>query len=146
VLPIFIVCGVWLARNASLFENNFYPMFQVSQQDLALLSCYKSGWKLNQPWVVNEVEINRFVAWVFFDGAFQGSTSSCGLGFILHFSDLHFVHGQANLGHGSNNLGEFKALFSLLKFVVDKDVHDLQILGDSKLAIEWMMDEGEGSC
>jgi len=55
----------------------------------------------------------------FFDGDFQGLGSLLGLGFLLYFSDSHYVSDKANLGHGTNNLGEFKELFSILKCAVD---------------------------
>jgi hypothetical protein len=38
VLPILVSWGLWLARNAGLFENKSYPTLQVSQQALAFLT------------------------------------------------------------------------------------------------------------
>jgi ribonuclease HI len=93
--------------------------------------------------MVSDVVINHLVAWGFFDGACQGPDRSCGVGFILHLSELHFISGKANLGQGTNNLGEFKALFNLLKIVVLRNISNLQVFGDSKLVIDWMKKEAQ---
>lgn len=67
--------------------------------------------------------VNREVfCWGFFEGVSQGSTYLCGVGFLLHFSDSRLIKGKANLGPGTNNLGEFKALYALLKVALDKGV------------------------
>jgi hypothetical protein len=59
---------------------------------------------MKHPQLVNEVAINKYVAWGFFDGACQGPGRFIGLGFIFHFSEFHCVYGKANLGQGTNNL------------------------------------------
>jgi ribonuclease HI len=88
--------------------------------------------------MVSDVVINHSVAWGFFDGACQAPDRSCGIGFIFHLSEFHFISGKANLGQGTNNLGEFKALFNLLKIVVLRNISNLQVFRDSKLVIDWM--------
>jgi hypothetical protein len=42
---------------------------------------------------------------------------------------------KANLGLGSNNKGELKALYVLLKCVVDRNIAVLQVFGDLELTI-----------
>jgi ribonuclease HI len=66
---------------------------------------------------------------------------SCGLGFVLYLSYSHYMTSKCNLGHGTNNQGEFNALFSLLKFIVDINISSLQVYGDSELTIKWMNDK-----
>ena len=44
------------------------------------------------------------------------------------------------MGSGSKNLAEFSALIALLRLVVRKDVTTIQVYGDLKLVIDWMMD------
>lgn len=69
--------------------------------------------------------INKSVAWGFLDGAFQGPNHVYGAGFIRHLSYFHILKGNINLGQGTNNLGEFKALYALLKVAMDRYVLDL---------------------
>lgn len=40
-LPILVVWGIWLARNANLFKDSHTPTFKVSQQVLTSLPLYK---------------------------------------------------------------------------------------------------------
>jgi hypothetical protein len=61
---------------------------------------------------------DKYGAWGFFDGPCKGIDKTSELVFILHFLVLHYVVGKANLGQGTNNLGEFKDFISLLKYVV----------------------------
>lgn len=76
----------------------------------------------------------------FFDGACQGGTPICSVGFILHFSENHYIVRKANLGVRTNNLGEFSALYALLKCATDENVQQSQLFGDSELVIMWMQD------
>jgi hypothetical protein len=48
-----------------------------------------------------------------------------GLDFILNLSKTHSIFVKVNLGHGTNNLGEFKALFFLFKIALHRNVNEL---------------------
>jgi ribonuclease HI len=48
---------------------------------------------------------------------------------------------KINLGSETNNLGELKALFALLKVVEGRGILHLLIFGDSILVIDWMRGE-----
>jgi len=74
--------------------------------------------------------------WGFFAGTFQ--EGKCGLGIVLDLTKLHYYYGKANVGDGTNNIGELKALMALLKLVAWRGVQGLQGFEDSKLAIGWM--------
>jgi ribonuclease HI len=45
---------------------------------------------------------------------------------------------KGNTRRGTNKKGEFKALYYLLKFSLDKEIDKLQIMGDSSMGINWM--------
>jgi hypothetical protein len=114
--------GIWLAWNTSLFENKEYPTVKVSQQTLALLQFYKVTPSLRTTRLILNESINKQKPWGYFDGACQGPNNLCGLGFILHFSEAHYIYGKAKLGQGSNNTAEFSALFASLRLAVRKNV------------------------
>jgi ribonuclease HI len=84
------------------------------------------------------MNINKEMAWGFFDVSCQGSVPICGLDFILYMFDTHFFTCEANLGQRTNNKGEFTTLFALLKCVVELNIHQLQVFDDSKSVINWM--------
>lgn len=73
----------------------------------------------------------------FLDGACQGHPPVCGVGVVLHLKQNHYVHIQYAPGAGTNNRAEFIALWTLSEAAVKKDIKKLQVLGDSKLVIEW---------
>jgi ribonuclease HI len=58
----------------------------------------------------------------------------------LFLDENHYFKGKENLGSGTNNSSEFSALLLLFKCVVENHVNHLQILGDSKLVIQWMQE------
>lgn len=43
------------------------------------------------------------------------------------------------MGVGTNNLSEFNARFVLMKYALGRGVLKLQVLGDSKLVIDWIL-------
>jgi ribonuclease HI len=91
--------------------------------------------------VIGEVIMNKDYAWSFFDGACQGPKHFCSLGFVLFTSEDHYFTGKENLGIGTNNQGEFKALLFLLKCALEKNILQLQVFGDSTMTINWMNNE-----
>jgi hypothetical protein len=102
-----------------------------------MLSSYKSDQVLRQPSLVVDVEIDKVVPWGYFDGAYQGLDRSCGLGFILHLFDFHFIQGKDNMGQGTNNL-----VNSMIFFLFSKQqwigVYYISSARDSKLVINCM--------
>jgi ribonuclease HI len=90
---------------------------------------------------VGDLTVDKSIPWSFFDGACQGLGHVCGLGYVLYLSESHFYTGKENLGSGTNNYGEFKALLFLLKSSLNKGLECLQVFGDSTLVVNWMNDE-----
>jgi ribonuclease HI len=140
-VPFLVTWGIWLAHNSSLFEDKPIPYFQISTQVLALLSVYKPNVSIKEWRVVGALSVDRSYAWSFFTWACQGPGKTCSLGFVLFLSDSHFFTAKANLGKGTNNVGEFKALLFLMKSALNKGIVRLHIFGDSSLTINWMQDQ-----
>jgi ribonuclease HI len=55
--------------------------------------------------------VDKSLAWGFFDGSCQGPYSISGIGFLLYFIETHKVQVKYNIGIGTNNQGELKALY-----------------------------------
>jgi ribonuclease HI len=47
-------------------------------------------------------------------GLVKARYSICGIGFILYLAETHRIQVKGNVGRGTNNQGEFKAMFYLL--------------------------------
>jgi ribonuclease HI len=60
---------------------------------------------------------------------------------VLFTVEDHYFTGKENLGIGTNNQGEFRALFFLLKCALEKNIMQLQVFGDSVMTIKWMNNE-----
>jgi hypothetical protein len=108
--------GIWIARNVILFEEKMMPTFQVASQVNALFAYYKVNPKVKPHRILSVVQVDKSLAWGFFNGACQGLDSISGIGFILYFTETHRVQVKGNIGRGTNNQGEFKALYYLLKY------------------------------
>jgi ribonuclease HI len=56
---------------------------------------------------------------------------------ILYLDSAHHFSLKYGAGRGTNNRAEIYALWILLKVAVDKQVRKIQVLGDSKLVMDW---------
>jgi hypothetical protein len=65
-LPILVAWGICLARNSVIFEGRALPSFKISQQELALLSNFKSVPKGIKTKVVKKVLIDKSMACFYF--------------------------------------------------------------------------------
>jgi hypothetical protein len=54
---------------------------------------------------------------------------------VLFISDSHLFIAKDNLGKGTNNVGEFKALLLLMKFALNKGIVQINIFRDLVLTI-----------
>jgi hypothetical protein len=61
-----ITWGIWLVRNAKIFEDVQVPTFKVSLQSLSLFSSYKPSIKPKSSCVIGEVIMNKDYAWICF--------------------------------------------------------------------------------
>jgi len=75
--------------------------------------------------------------WGYFDGASQGHPSSIGIGVVLFLNLNHYIYIRYAPSGGSNNKAKLVALCNLLKKTKQKDIRKLQVMGDSKLVIDW---------
>jgi ribonuclease HI len=77
-------------------------------------------------------------AWGYMDEECQGVSGITGVGGILFFEEDHKTCFKADLDEGMNNWAELNALWLLIRFTTDKGVVKLQIMGDSKIVIDWI--------
>jgi ribonuclease HI len=77
------------------------------------------------------------IPWGYFDGASQGHPPSCRVGVVMFINQNHYIYIRYAPGQGSNNRAELIAMWTLLEMTKQKDIKKLQVMGDSKLAIEW---------
>jgi len=134
-LPILVSWGIWLIRNEVVFENHSSPLQKISQEVHGLFPFYKQISKLKAQRVLRNITINRDYPWGFYYRTFQWPDHIHSLGFVLYLLESHFCIGMANLWQGSNNQGEFKALFFLLKCAKDINLDMVHVFVDSFLTL-----------
>jgi ribonuclease HI len=133
-LPCLIIWGIWLARNAQLFEDRQVPTFQVYSQVYVLFQNCRTEVEERNPRQIGDLLIDKSSARDFFDGP----PDFCSTGETLFISDRHFIKFKAGLGPGTNNSAELMALRCLLKLAFEKGATQLQVFGNSSLAINWI--------
>lgn len=76
---------------------------------------------------LNEITIDKSLAWGIFYGAFQSHFNNDGG--ILFFSNAHFLNFKAGFNDGSNNYVESATLRLLMKCALDRNVSRIRSLG-----------------
>lgn len=56
---------------------------------------------------------------------------------LVFIRDSHVISFKATVGEGSKNKAELYALWLLLKIAMKRGLNGLQVMGDSKLVVEW---------
>jgi hypothetical protein len=70
-------------------------------------------------------------------GLVKGSQVTVVLICILFLSISHYINIKHGAGHGTKNWAELYTLWLLIKTAADRGIPKLQVLGDSKLLIDW---------
>jgi len=114
------------------------PTFHVASQINDLFAYYKVILKVKLQRILLEIHVDNSLAWGYFNGACQGPDSINGIGFILYLLERHKFQVKGNIGRGTNNQGEFKALYYLLKSTLIRGIDKIHVMGDSSMVINWM--------
>ena len=86
---------------------------------------------------LKEPKIDYSYPWGFFDGVCQGTPGMCGAGEIFLLNNLHYFLLKHGAVQGTNSRAKFYALWILMKTAVEKGVSKMQVLGDSKILMDW---------
>eukprot|EP01018_Ginkgo_biloba_P039380 Gb_12932 [translate_table: standard] len=137
-LPVIIAWGIWLARNASIFEEIETHPLQCASQGLGILKNFPQPVSNKSPRHIIEEEVGGEGAWAFFHGAAQGIPQICGAGGVLYIDEGLSFKFRAGLGFGTNNFAKLMALKLILLLANEKGFSRLQVFGDSLNVINWM--------
>jgi hypothetical protein len=128
---------LWWACNISLLKEKFIPP-EITRgvmlnlvEELTKEPKEKNLCNLELPSIDFEVPLGNF------DGACQGHPPMCKVGVILYINHNHYMFIRYALSVGTNNIVEFIALWTLLETTIKKDIKKIQVMGDSKLVIDW---------
>ena len=57
---------------------------------------------------------------------------------MLYFFDKHKIQVKFSLGHCTNNKAELAALHLVLNLVINNNITQMQVFGDSKMVVDWV--------
>lgn len=77
-LPVIVSWGIWLARNARIYQDKFTHPEVVAANCVAIMGSYPMNGRSRGTRMLFRQVIDRGRPWVFFDGALQGQPVSCG--------------------------------------------------------------------
>lgn len=86
-LPLIVARGIWLARNAKIFEERDTLHLQYATQGLNIISSFIQRKAIKVPTQIVAEYIDKISPRAFFDGASQGDPPTGGAGGVLHLSD-----------------------------------------------------------
>jgi hypothetical protein len=132
-----MISNIWWACNSTIFKDKWVSPEITTALTLSQATEFKEdpkGQKLCNPILPS---LDYEIPWGYFDGASQGHPPSCGVGVVLYINQNHYIYIRYAPGGGKNNKVELIALWTLLETSKKKDIRKLQVLGDSKLVIDW---------
>ena len=136
-IPFLALWGVWLDRNARLFEDKQLQTFQTFAQLSSVFNLCKEDSKIKTPSQIGDLLIDKRY---YTAGACQGGEQICGIGGVLHFSDSHILF-QSKSGQRHQQLCWVRGTKNSTKLASDDKVHDIQAYGDSTLVVNWILGE-----
>jgi len=101
---------------------------KVSLEDLSLYNSHIPPTKEKPPQTVGDLMVDQDKVCVFFYGVSRENGVVSGMGFVLHLLVNYYLNGKANLNNGTNNMGEFSALFTLLKVTLKRNTDNFMSL------------------
>jgi hypothetical protein len=128
---------VWKHRNLIIFEDSWPNLSRVCNkifQDVGetkMSTCHKVCRVDRPPLLHLDMEVGFFV------DASQDMESKCGVRVVLKCPIEDTFRIKMNCGKGTNTTGQLLALWCILFFSFYKKITILQLVGDSKVTIDW---------
>jgi ribonuclease HI len=124
-----------------LFEGKSPSTWVVVYKTLGALDKSPSVIKKQSLRLSPIIRINGY-ALDFFDGASVAGGSNCGTGGAIKCSESPDYRWYFNCGAGTNTKAELLGAWASLIIAKHLDLHYIQILGDSKVIIDWLKQKG----
>ncbi len=78
---------------------------------------------------------------IYTDGSCKNNPGECGYAFTVYENDEKIYEEYKYLGMGTNNIGEWMAIYRTLKWLKDNDYNECKIFSDSNLVIKQITKE-----
>jgi hypothetical protein len=137
-IPFLVIWGIWKYINKILFENWWRQDSRIVTKILLTIKEHKGSGEVDK--------FNYILNPVFFDEnpirLFDGATvdNNCGINIFLKINSDHFYRAHFAGGKGNNMKDEILGLWGLLHFAYRLSISKMMVVGDSKVAIDWIND------
>jgi hypothetical protein len=133
-LPLIVAWGIWLARNAQVFEEKLTLHLHCATQGLDIVSSFVQI-KVNKiPRHIVTKVINGSRPWAYIDGASHRDAPRG----TLCISYSHNIRFKVGLGLTSNNFSKLMALKLILSLALKHGSTHLQVFKYSLILIKWI--------
>jgi ribonuclease HI len=136
-LPLLVCWHIWLDRNKLLFEGK-NPTTRVTAHKAMGALGNVSMIEKEQNLRVNSINRINGCSVAFFDGASEAGGSNCGAGGVIKSCSSMEYRWYLNCGAGTNTKAELMGAWAALFIAKHLDILDIQLLGDSKVIIDWL--------
>jgi hypothetical protein len=137
MIPSIVCWKIWLERNSPLFEEDRASTASVIHTIMGWLGRTK---EINQPSIKSKnpplLKNGRPLGW--FDGVAQRGGQICRAGGVIRVNNHTKYKWMLNCGPGTNTREELLGVWPLLSLVIFLHIYDLQVVGDSKIIIDWL--------
>jgi ribonuclease HI len=140
-LPILLSWFTWNERNKALFDGKTPSGWVVAHMTLGALSNIPTDKNSQVLRLSPVIRLNGY-SLAFFYGASTVGGSGCGAGGSLKLIEGPVVRWLFNCGEGSNTKEELVGAWASLTIAKILEIQHVQILGDSKIVIEWLNHKG----
>jgi ribonuclease HI len=143
ILPSLACWFIWLERNKCIFESRIPSTQGVALKIRGILENLFGlrPRKGKSPRIKKTPAITlASVAW--FDGATQANGILSGVGGVIKLSGNICYRWTLNCGPGTNTRAELLGVWASLILATRLDIDQLQVLGDSKIVIDWLNNRG----
>lgn len=131
---------LWCTRNAFIFQGHAIEIKRVVNNILAASVTFAAIEPCRQSRFAPFPSLILGAMVGFFDGTKQ--KRCCGAGMVILLDTHHYFRLRMGVGRGTNSRAELLALWGLLFFVKTHCLILQQILGDSRVIIDWAMKRG----
>lgn len=139
-LPSIICWFIWLERNKFIFEGSKAAIFSIVSKVKSLVPSVNLVKKVKVRIIQSTCLITSIVCW--FDGAAHISDLRCGAGGIIKISENSVYKWTFNYGQGINTRAKLMGAWATLFLMQRLNLDVFQVIGDSKIIIEWLKDRG----
>jgi ribonuclease HI len=133
---------IWIERNKALFEE-CSPSYRSVVHRISVTFSWQPTIPKSIPNRVCDITQTEGFTLACFDGAALANGECCGAGGFFKSHATRITKWFLNCGAGTNTKAELLGLWATLTLATLWSIEKIQILGDSKVIIDWIKQQGQ---